>query len=213
MINQPVKRSRKLGKFAGGILQHAKSLPEGGIISPKEFLHLGMRANVDQALSRLAKRGELLRVGRGMYTRPVKTRFGNRPPSSRSVSKAISQRTGETIVSSGAVAANALGLSTQIPMREVLLTSGRSRTITLGQRTVELQHTPQWQVREGVVGTALRALLSMGEHVSERSLSRLWNGLRVSEQKQLQSILGSAPGWLASGIAKNAQKSKEKSIA
>ena len=83
MANQPVKRTRKLGELATAILKHAKNLPEGGIVSPKEFLHIGPRANVDQALSRLARRGELLRVGRGMYTRPIKSRFGIAPPLSQ----------------------------------------------------------------------------------------------------------------------------------
>ena len=41
------------------ILSHAESLPEGGLMSPKEFLHLGSRAAVDQAFSRLTKEGKL----------------------------------------------------------------------------------------------------------------------------------------------------------
>ena len=47
------------------ILQHARSLPEGGVLSPREFLHLGSRAAVDQAFSRLAKANELAR-GQGL---------------------------------------------------------------------------------------------------------------------------------------------------
>lgn len=39
------------------ILRHAQALPEGGVISPKEFLHLGSRYAVDQAMSRLVKAG------------------------------------------------------------------------------------------------------------------------------------------------------------
>jgi len=31
------------------IQNHARALPEGGVLSPKEFLHLGSRAAVDQA--------------------------------------------------------------------------------------------------------------------------------------------------------------------
>ena len=58
------------------ILLHAHSLPEGGVLSPKEFLHLGRRAAIDQALSRLTKEGKLLRVARGTYVTPVSSRFG-----------------------------------------------------------------------------------------------------------------------------------------
>ena len=39
------------------ILAHAEGLPEGAPVSAKGLLHLGNRAAVDQALSRLAERG------------------------------------------------------------------------------------------------------------------------------------------------------------
>lgn len=51
------------------ILERSHSLPEGTILSPKEFLHLGSRAAVDQAFSRLARGGVLSRVARGIYVR------------------------------------------------------------------------------------------------------------------------------------------------
>ena len=46
------------------ILEHAQRLPEGAPIAAKALLHLGERAAVDQALSRLMKRGKLLRADR-----------------------------------------------------------------------------------------------------------------------------------------------------
>ena len=213
MSTATIPRTRKLGELATTVLRHAKKLPEGGIVSPKEFLHLGTRANVDQVLSRLARKGLLLRIGRGMYTVPLKSRFGIRPPSSRSVIEAISLRTGETIVPSGAVAANALGLSTQIPMRELFLTSGPSRSIKLGRRQVELKHAPHWQVREGVAGAALRALLSMGDEYSEETLNQLWPKLSEAEKKQLKSSRGSGPAWLATAISRQVERDEGESAA
>ncbi|MCI0776078.1 MAG: type IV toxin-antitoxin system AbiEi family antitoxin domain-containing protein [Chloroflexi bacterium] len=213
MSTATIPRTRKLGELATTVLRHAKKLPEGGIVSPKEFLHLGTRANVDQVLSRLARKGLLLRIGRGMYTVPLKSRFGIRPPSSRSVIEAISLRTGETIVPSGAVAANALGLSTQIPMRELFLTSGPSRSIKLGRRQVELKHAPHWQVREGVAGAALRALLSMGDEYSEETLNQLWPKLSEAEKKQLKFSRGSGPAWLATAISRQIERDEGESAA
>jgi hypothetical protein len=52
----------------------AHALPEGGLVAAKEFLRLGSRAAVDQALGRLARQGLLLRVARGQYTAPVTRR-------------------------------------------------------------------------------------------------------------------------------------------
>lgn len=213
MSTATIPRTRKLGELATTVLRHAKKLPEGGIVSPKEFLHLGTRANVDQVLSRLARKGLLLRIGRGMYTVPLKSRFGIRPPSSRAAVEGLSRHTGETIVSSGAVAANALGLSTQIPMREFFLTSGPSRSIKLGSRQIELRHAPQWQVREGVAGAALRALLSLGENVSEATMNQLWVGLKPDEQNRLKASVGSAPAWLATTVNRQARQFEEISAA
>ena len=63
------------------ILSHATGLPEGAPVSAKSLLHLGNRAAVDQALSRLTERGQLIRAGRGVYLRPITSRFGTRTPS------------------------------------------------------------------------------------------------------------------------------------
>lgn len=51
----------------------ATTLPEGVPVAAKGLLHLGSRTAVDQTLSRLAARGELIRAGRGIYMRPVQT--------------------------------------------------------------------------------------------------------------------------------------------
>ena len=63
------------------ILAEVAALPEAAPIYAKGLLHLGNRAAIDQALSRLARRGQLLRAGRGLYVRPIETRFGPRTPS------------------------------------------------------------------------------------------------------------------------------------
>lgn len=106
------------------ILPAAQSLPEGGLLSAREFLHVGSRAAVDQTFTRLTREGKLMRVGRGVYAAPVASRFGQRPPSTESVVQAITAVNGEVIVPNGATEANVLGLTTQLPTREVFLTSG-----------------------------------------------------------------------------------------
>jgi hypothetical protein len=58
----------------------------------------------------------------------------------------VAQQRGEIIISSGAAAANALGLTTQVPVRSVYLTSGRSRTMNLGKLSVELKYGTRWQL-------------------------------------------------------------------
>lgn len=125
---------------------HSATLAEGTLISAKELLHLGKRAAVDQALSRLVRRGDLFRVQRGLYVRPVETRFGRRAPATSRVIGELLRLRGEIIVLHPAAVANALGLTTQVPLREVYLTSGPSRLLKIGRVTVELQHAPLEQL-------------------------------------------------------------------
>ena len=81
------------------IKAYAEALPEGATLSARELLHLGERAAVDQALSRLVRRGEIMRVKRGLFALPVKTRFGSRAPSVEAVVEHIAKSTGERVSS------------------------------------------------------------------------------------------------------------------
>lgn len=188
------------------ILLHAQSLPEGGVVSPKEFLHLGSRAAVDQALSRLTKEGKLLRVARGSYVTPVSNRFGTRAPAPEKVVHALAAQSGEIMTPHGANAANALGLTQQVPIREVYLTSGRTRKLKLGRSEVMVKHAPLWMLALGVgpAGSAVRALAWMGPtHVSE-SLAALRRTLPPSEWQTLASARAALPTWMARAIGEEA---------
>lgn len=188
---------------AKSIKTFASTLPEGTTISAKELLHLGARAAIDQALSRLVRRGELIRVRRGLFALPIKTRFGERAPSVESVVENLAKTTGEIISASGAVAANMLGLSTQNPARHVYWTSGRSRHLTLGAQSVELLHVPNWQLRapQSRAGHAFRALAWYGKSEAKHTLHRIKPQLSEKDREELFSLRASAPTWLAQELS------------
>ena len=96
------------------ILEAAGKRPDGSLLAAKQFLALGKRDAVDQALRRLAARGKLVKITRGRYALPVCSRFGTRPPAPEAVMGWLNQEGVQQLVSSGAAAANALGLTTQI---------------------------------------------------------------------------------------------------
>lgn len=186
------------------ILLHAQSLPEGGVLSPKEFLHLGSRAAVDQALSRMAKEGKLLRVGRGAYVALVSSRFGLRPPSPDKVVESIAAQHGEVVAPHGAAAANALGLTRQVPIREIYVTSGRTRTLKFGSSEILVKHAPRWMFTLGIrpAGAAVRALAWMGQTHAGETLATLHRILPPSEWAALTSSRAALPSWMARAIGK-----------
>ncbi|MGI4730631.1 MAG: DUF6088 family protein, partial [Janthinobacterium lividum] len=188
------------------LLAHAEGLPEGTPVAAKSLLHLGNRAAVDQALSRLTERGQLIRAGRGVYLRPVTSRFGTRAPSVQQAVEALASQRGEVIVTSGAAAANMLGLTTQVPVRSVYLTSGRSRTINLGKQVVELRHAPRWQLAlaHKPAGEAVRALAWLGPEKAEAALTTLKRKLPPSIFGELVAAAPQLPTWLARSVGKAA---------
>lgn len=192
-----------MSQLAQSILTQAQSLPEGGLLSPKEFLHLGSRAAIDQTLSRLAREGKLLRVGRGAYSLPVQGRFGVRPPSTEAVVEAIESTSGETVVANGAAEANALGLTTQVPTREVFLTSGPSRRLKLGNREVELKHGNRWQMLLGKrpAGKAIRALIWLGPEQAPKVLQVLRSKLPSQEWEAMRQARAGLPSWMAKAVS------------
>ena len=188
------------------ILLHAQSLSEGGVLSPKEFLHLGSRAAVDQALSRLTKEGHLLRIARGTYVTPVSSRFGTRAPAPDKVVQALAAQSGEVVTPHGANAANALGLTQQVPIREVYLTSGRTRKLKLGKSEVIVKHAPRWMLALGAgqAGSAVRALAWMGPTHVRESLTSLHRTLPPAEWRTLTSARAALPSWMARAIGEEA---------
>lgn len=188
------------------ILVYAEGLPEGTPVAAKSLLHFGNRAAVDQALSRLAGRGQLIRAGRGVYLRYVTSQLGTRAPSLEQAVEALATQRGEVIVSNGAAAANALGLTTQVPVRSIYLTSGRSRVMNLGKQAVELRHAPRWQLTlaHRPAGQVVRALAWLGPEKAEEALMALKHKMPPETFGELVAAAPQLPTWLAQSVGKAA---------
>jgi hypothetical protein len=187
--------------IAPKILKRARHKGPGAVSTSADFLDLGNRAAVDQALSRLNRSGQLRRIKPGIYLYPAFSKMLNRevPPSSSEVTAAIVRKNGWAVQPSGAAAANALGISTQVPARVVLRTDGPSRTIDAGGWKIELKHTaPRFFLRgRQHSGQVMQALRWMGrDGVTQESIDHLRKILPPSAKKELRSDLTRAPLWL-----------------
>src|SRR4051794_6480783 len=146
-----------MSSVQGKILDLVRERGRGKVFISKDFLDLGMREAVDQALSRLARTGEIRRLGRGLYHCPrVNETLGiELPPDAEEVAQALARKTGSRIVPSGAVAANALGLSTQVPAKPVSLTDGRTREVRVGNTVFTVRHAAPKDIPAGSPSSAL----------------------------------------------------------
>ena len=186
------------------VMEYAESLPEATPLCAGALLHLADRAAIDQALSRLARSDYLLRICRGIYMRPIETRFGTCAPSVGKAIKALAVMWGETIVPSGGSAANRLGLTDQNPIRVVYLTSGPDRLLHFGKQTVKLRHAPRWKLAapNRKVGDVIRALAWLGPEEVEDGLDVVVPQLSEDQLKELSVARGVMPNWMAQAVSK-----------
>ena len=173
----------------------------GWAFSPKDFLDLGGRPTVDSALHRLAQRGEVRRVVRGIYDYPrfSKLLAQQLSPDVDQVARAIARKFGWRIQPSGATAANLLGLSTQVPARAVYLSDGPDRSYKIGNTTLAFEHTALkeagFKLKES--GLIVQALKSLGpERVTSEVVSKIRAWLPESLRTKVLADTRTATGWV-----------------
>ncbi len=186
------------------IRERIERSPPGEPFTPKAFLDLGGRAVVDKSLARLMEGGVIERVARGVYVRPKASRFFAKSlPSPAEVVKVIAETNGEQVSVHGAEAARELGLTTQVPMHPVFLTSGRSRRRVIAGRSVEFKHTKAAHLRAAgtEAGLAIAALLHLGrQRATPEVMERLRKRLPLRDWERLASELPYLPSWVATAV-------------
>lgn len=172
------------------------------VCTPKDFLDLGSRAAVDQALSRLVKSDTLRRIGRGLYDLPRMSGILKRPapPNVDAAIDAVVKRDRIQVLPDGIVAANQLGLTNAVPAKTAYITDGTTRTLKIGGRTVQLRHVGhyvmRWAGRPGA--QVVQALKWLGRAAaSDASVTDILRSrLSDSVKQDLMKGIGALPVWM-----------------
>lgn len=187
------------------LLTRTKSASSQRVWTTADFLDLGSRAAVDQALSRLVRRGALTRPARGLYAVHRKSeRLGiDLPAKLEEVVDALARRSGATVVPSGATFANQLGLSTQVPMRAIFQTTGRARRYQIGGTNVELRHVSPRRLKASSPRNlaVLSAIAHLGKaNIDETTLARLRSVTERADDASLLDDARNQPAWVVAVV-------------
>lgn len=187
------------------ILHRIRGRGPGAVFTTKDFLDLGSRDAADQSLSRLVKGGEIQRLGRGLYHYPRMNKRLGIPvgPDLDEIAEALARQTGSRIVPSGAVAANRLGLSTQVPAKPVYLTDGRTREVRIGSTTFQLRHAAPKELPVGCRTSAMvfQALRHLGQaSVDSQLVAKLRRALSAEQLKELLRDARYTTDWIATVV-------------
>ena len=187
------------------ILDRIRRQGRGKVFTPKDFLDLGSRAAADQSLCRLVKGGEIQRLGRGLYHYPrMNERLGiPLGPDLDEIAEALARQTGSKVVPSGAVAANRLGLATQVPAKPVYLTDGRTREVRIGSTTFQLRHAAPKELPVGCRTSAMvfQALRHLGQvAVDHQVVAQIRRALSAEQQQELLHAARYTTDWIGTVV-------------
>lgn len=188
------------------IMKRVRGQGRGWVFTPRHFIDFGTRGAVDMALSRLAKGGDIRRIGRGLYDHPLQhDKLGSLTPDPDRIAQALSRQSGEKLAASGAAAANRLGLSTQVPTRMSFATSGRSRTKKAAGRSFALKHSraPVLPNAPDSVNAIVQALAHLGRgNVDADKIRRFASQIGDRDFQLLEKARPEMPGWMGDVILK-----------
>lgn len=193
------------------IVYRARGTGSGWAFSPKDFADFGGRSTIDTALHRLAQKGQVRRVIRGIYDYPRFSEFLGQQlgPDIDQVARALARKFRWRIQPSGAVALNLLALSTQVPARAIYLSDGPDRTYKLGKTSLVFEHTALkeagFKLRES--GLIVQALKSLGsERVTPEVISKIRTWLPEELRKKVLADTKTATGWVYAAIQQISQE-------
>lgn len=159
---------------------------------------------VGKVLSDLAKQEVIYRLSRGVYLKAVKTRFGLVYPSTEEIAKAIAERDNAEVLPTGSAALNILGLSTQVPMNPVFLTSGSARKIKCGNKTITFKRgvPKNFAVKGQMMRLLVQAMKAIGEkNITDEELSEIGSLLhKYPEKDTIKHDLTVMPSWIKNTI-------------
>jgi hypothetical protein len=164
---------------------------------------------IGQALSRLVKAGTLHRRGLFDYPRTNPRLKVVLSPDPEHVARAVARKRGGRIRHSGAAAANALGLSTQVPGKQVYLTDSSAGTVRLGKQTLTFKRVAPKRVasQDPVTSSVVQALHYVGKDgLTDGVVDRLRATLSEKDKKRLLKESRYVEGWIADAVKRVVQE-------
>lgn len=185
------------------IEKRIKKIPRQKIFPAESICGDSSTKTVKNVLSQLIKKKEIGVISHDLYFRPRKSRYlpGHLlPPGVDKIIKAVSKKTGEIISVHPAVALNQIGLSTQIPMRAIYHTTGRSRYIKInGENRIRLVHVNSKKIvmPNTVTCHVITALWHEGKrYLKPRIIRKLHDSLGEEHFNEVLRHIDKMPLWM-----------------
>jgi hypothetical protein len=163
-------------KIAHTVHRYIDSKKPGWVFSSQDFAKVSPnKAAVERTLSRLKAAGGIKRLRKGLYYKPVYGRWGEVPPETMEVVKAVERSLKTKIMPSGAAAANMLNLTTQVPAKAIFYSTRNPSNVQIGKYNIEFKKVSPAKLsgRGRKVGLILNAMNFLGKNeVADGSMQK-----------------------------------------
>jgi predicted transcriptional regulator of viral defense system len=179
----------------------------GTIFTARDFGDVADNTVVRQNLKRLAEKGSIRRIARGIYDKPIYSFFLNEYESADiyQAAQTIVRTYNWTIFPSGNTALNMLGLSTQVSSTWSFVSDGPYKKYTIGSNTIEFRHRTNRELSGMSEKTVLviQAFKTLGkDQVTDSLLFKIQKQITDDEKKKLLEESRTASQWIIRAVKK-----------
>ncbi len=201
--------------IADTIRQAVNTSKGGEVFFVSDFSRAGNEVYVSRFMSEMVADKKLERLGNGIYYKPIVTRFGVVRPSIDKVVESIARRDKAQVMPTGQTSEYLLGLSTQVPMNYVYLTSGSARRINVGKTSVIFKRSvpKNFAYKSAFMSSLVQAMKSIGEkNLTDRHRAQIAELIeKHADMTTFYEDLKLAPIWIKKTllqIVKEGQKNE-----
>ncbi len=176
-------------------------MPKGKVFFISDFMEIGSDIAIRQALQRLTKKGNVIRLSQGIYYNPKYSNLlGIVYPTAEQIAMAIAKRDKARIIPTGSYALYKLGLSTQIPMNVVFLTDGSARKIVVGKQNIIFKKTNPRNLATNhkLTNLVIQGLKELGENAITVNVKQKLSDIitKSNEAEEVKNNVMNAPVWI-----------------
>lgn len=180
---------------------------EGNIFVTSDFSDIANATTVRKCLGRQVEEKTIRRVINGVYEKPVYSNLLQEyiPTNPDAVAYAIARNFRWTIASSGDVALNKLGLSTQVPAVWSYISDGPYRQFSWDNVTISFKHRTNREISfmSELTVLVVEAIKTLGkERIDDSIISSLRNRLPEAERKKILEETTGVSEWIYAVIRK-----------
>ena len=186
--------------ITNNIINRINGYGRGSVFYSGDFKDLGITKTVNRILERLSQKGKLKRVSPGIYYFPKKSKIlGDLNPRIDEVASAIARKNSMKILISESLAANLLGLTMQVPAKNIFLTDGKSKTVKIDNQTIYFKHAAPKVMglnkrKSGIVAQAIKFFGK--DRIDSIIINKLKQNLPNTTKADLPKCKPFVPDWL-----------------